>query len=75
MDEKIEDWRQFYRKPGEPPIEVGDILSGIQKEKDGQWVRILARAEVVELLNTESDGGRIYGVKLSEDVQDESRQN
>ena len=60
-----EDWRQFYRKAGEPPIQLGEMIRGMSKDKKGQWVEILARVKAVELLTTLSDGGCIYRVNLA----------
>jgi hypothetical protein len=59
------DWRQFYRKAGEPPIQLGDMIRGMSKDKKGQWAEILAQVSAVELLTTKSDGGCIYRVKLA----------
>ena len=65
----MEDWRQLHRKPGEPPIELGDLIPGMSKRKDGRWVGIVAPVEEVVLLRTEADGSRIYGVRLGESVE------
>jgi hypothetical protein len=64
-----DDWRQIYRKPGDPAPKVGDMIPGMEKSESGQWVGVAAPVEAVELMETKPDGSRFYSVCLGESVR------
>jgi len=64
-----DDWRQIRRKPTEPDIAVGDLIDGMEGDKNGNWRGIVAPVEAAELLETEPDGSRVFKVKLGESAQ------
>lgn len=63
-----DDWRQFYRKPDEPDIKVGDAIDGMAKDRSGKWRGIVSHVEAVELVSTEPDGSRIFALKLGDPI-------
>jgi hypothetical protein len=63
-----DDWRELHRHPGQPDIKVGDMISGMEKGADGNWRGIVAPVEAVELLSTEPNGSRVFGVNLGQSV-------
>ena len=69
-----DDWREIHRKPKEPDIKAGDLIPGMEQAADGQWVGIVAPVEQVELLESNSDGSRVFGVLLGESVRVETPQ-
>ena len=66
-------WQQFYRKPAEPDIHVGDLMPGMEQDTERQWVGIIAPVEAVEVTETRPDGSRFYRVKLGKSIPVETR--
>jgi hypothetical protein len=70
----ITDWRQIHRKADQPDVKLGDRLEGMERRSDGQWVRIAAAVEAVELLESNTDGSRVFSVGLGPSIRVETPQ-